>query len=138
MLLNCVLEKTLQSPLGSKEIKPVNPKGNQPWIFISPPSEFSGLISFRTTGLISLLSKGLSRVFSSTTGRKHQFFGAQPSLPQLLHQTLLDMISPTLVYYCMDCSRVIPLFVTSTPMVRNISSIHHPYIELLISSVQVK
>ena len=29
-----VLEKTLESPLGSKEIKPVNPKGNQPCIFI--------------------------------------------------------------------------------------------------------
>ena len=29
-----LLEKTLESPLGSKEIKPVNPKGNQPWIFI--------------------------------------------------------------------------------------------------------
>ena len=29
-----VLEKTLASPSDSKEIKPVNPKGNQPWIFI--------------------------------------------------------------------------------------------------------
>ena len=29
-----VLEKTLKSPLDCKEIKPVNPKGNQPWIFI--------------------------------------------------------------------------------------------------------
>ena len=29
-----VLEKTLESPLDSKEGKPVNPKGNQPWIFI--------------------------------------------------------------------------------------------------------
>ena len=29
-----VLEKSLESPLESKEIKPVNPKGNQPWIFI--------------------------------------------------------------------------------------------------------
>ena len=29
-----VLEKTLQSPLDCKEIKPVNPKGNQPWMFI--------------------------------------------------------------------------------------------------------
>ena len=29
-----VLEKTLESPLDSKEIKPVNPKGNQPWIVI--------------------------------------------------------------------------------------------------------
>ena len=27
-----VLEKTLESPLDSKEIKAVNPKGNQPWI----------------------------------------------------------------------------------------------------------
>ena len=29
-----VLEKTLEIPLDSKEIKAVNPKGNQPWIFI--------------------------------------------------------------------------------------------------------
>ena len=29
-----VLDKTLESPLGYKEIKPVNPKGNQSWIFI--------------------------------------------------------------------------------------------------------
>ena len=28
-----VLEKTLKNPLDSKEIKLVNPKGNQPWIF---------------------------------------------------------------------------------------------------------
>ena len=28
------LEKTLESPLDCKEIKPVNPKGNQSWIFI--------------------------------------------------------------------------------------------------------
>ena len=29
-----VLEKTPESSLDSKEIKPINPKGNQPWIFI--------------------------------------------------------------------------------------------------------
>ena len=29
-----MLEKTLESPLDYKEIKPVHPKGNQPWIFI--------------------------------------------------------------------------------------------------------
>ena len=29
-----VLEKTLESPLDCKEIKPVHPKGNEPWIFI--------------------------------------------------------------------------------------------------------
>ena len=30
---NVVLEKTLESPLDSKEIQPVHPKGNQSWIF---------------------------------------------------------------------------------------------------------
>ena len=34
MLWTVVLEKTLESPLECKEIKPVNPKGNQSWIFI--------------------------------------------------------------------------------------------------------
>ena len=34
------------------------------------------------TGLISLLSKGLSRVFSSTTVWKHKFFGTLPSLAE--------------------------------------------------------
>ena len=32
--LTVMLEKTLESPLDSKEIQPVHPKGNQPWIFI--------------------------------------------------------------------------------------------------------
>ena len=47
------------------------------WSFsfsISPSNEHLGLI-----GLISLQSKGLSRVFSNTTVQKHQFFGAQLS-----------------------------------------------------------
>ena len=40
----------------------------------------------RWTSLISLLSKGLSRVFSSTTVRKHRFFGTQPNwVVQLSH-----------------------------------------------------
>ena len=44
------------------------------------------------TGLISLLSQGLSRVFSSTTGQKHQFFGAQLSLwaNSHIHMWLLE------------------------------------------------
>ena len=33
----------------------------------------------KSSGLISLLFRGLSRVFSSTTVQKHQFLGAQPS-----------------------------------------------------------
>ena len=31
MISTVVLEKTLDSPLDCKDIKPVNPKGNQPW-----------------------------------------------------------------------------------------------------------
>ena len=33
MLLNCGLEKTLESPLDCKEIQPVHPKGDQSWVF---------------------------------------------------------------------------------------------------------
>ena len=53
------------------------------WSFsfnISPSNEHPGLISFRMDWLISLQSKGLSRVFSNTAVQKHQFFGAQLSL----------------------------------------------------------
>ena len=54
---------------------------NRHFIFdISPSSVHSGLISFRIDWFISLQSKGLSRVFSSTTVQKHQFFGAQTTL----------------------------------------------------------
>ena len=34
MLLNCGLEKTLESPLDCKEIQPVHCKGDQSWVFI--------------------------------------------------------------------------------------------------------
>ena len=44
------------------------------------PLNIQGWFPLELTGLISLLSKGLSRVFSSTTVRKLQFFSAQPSL----------------------------------------------------------
>ena len=53
------------------------------WSFsfnISPSNEYSGRFPLGLTGLISLQSKGLSRVFSNTTVQKHQFFGAQFSL----------------------------------------------------------
>ena len=34
MLLNCCVGEDAESPVDCKEIQPVNPKGNQPWIFI--------------------------------------------------------------------------------------------------------
>ena len=53
------------------------------WSFsinISPSNEHLGLISFRMDCLDLLAVKGLSKVFSSTTVQKHQFFGTQLSL----------------------------------------------------------
>ena len=53
------------------------------WSFsfsINPPNEYPVLIPLGLIDLISLQSKGLSRVFSSPTIQKHQFFGPQSSL----------------------------------------------------------
>ena len=53
------------------------------WSFIfsiSLPNEYSELISFRIDRFDLLAVQGLSRVFSSTTVQKYQFFSAQPSL----------------------------------------------------------
>ena len=52
------------------------------WSFsfnISSSNEYLGLISLGLTGLNSLQSKGLSRVFSNTTVQNQQFVNAQPS-----------------------------------------------------------
>ena len=53
------------------------------WSFsfsISPSNEYLSWFPLGWTSLISFLSKGLSRVFFSTTVWKHQFFRTQPSL----------------------------------------------------------
>ena len=49
------------------------------------PVNIQGWSPLRLTSLISLLSKGLSRVFSNTTVQKHQFFGILPSLQSSSH-----------------------------------------------------
>ena len=49
------------------------------------PMNIQGWFSLGLSGLISLLSKGLLRVFSSTTIWRHQFFGAQTYLQSRLH-----------------------------------------------------
>ena len=58
-----VLEKTLENPLNSKEIQPVNPKGNQPWIFtgrtmLKLKSEFFGHVMWRANSLEKMLMLG--------------------------------------------------------------------------------
>ena len=66
------------------------------WSFsfsISPSNEYSGLIPLGSTGLISLQSKGLSRLFSSPTVQKHQFFCTQLSLWSQLTLCILAILS---------------------------------------------
>ena len=56
------------------------------------PMSIQGWFPLGLTGLISLQSRGLSRVFSSTTVQKHQFFSTQPSLwsNSHIHMWLLE------------------------------------------------
>ena len=54
------------------------------------PVSIQGWFPLGLTGLIFLQSKGLSRVFASTTVQKHQFFGTQPSLWPNYHISVYD------------------------------------------------
>ena len=55
-----VLEKTLESPSDSKEIKPVNPKGNQSWIFTSrTDAEAKAPVLWPPDGRVDSLEKTL-------------------------------------------------------------------------------
>ena len=71
------------------------------------PMNIQGWFPLGLTGLNSLQSKRLSRVFSSTTVQKHQFFGAQPSLLSnshictwLLERPWLWLYGPLLAKWC--------------------------------------
>ena len=58
------------------------------------PMNIQGWFPLGLTGFISLPSKGLSRIFFSTTIRKYQFFSAQPSLlsNSHIHTWLLEKL----------------------------------------------
>ena len=56
-----VLEKTLESPLDSKKTQPVNPKGNQPWIFIGrADAEFEAPVFWPPDAKSQLTGKDLN------------------------------------------------------------------------------
>ena len=66
-----VLEKTLESPLDYKEMKPVNPKENQPWIFIGVPMlklklQYFGHLMWRAGSLEKTL------ILGKTEGRRRR------------------------------------------------------------------
>ena len=65
------------------------------------PTSIQGWFPLRSTGFISMLSKGLSGVFSCPTVQRHQFFGVLPSLRSssltpwtIAHQAPLSMGFP--------------------------------------------
>ena len=76
------------------------------WSFsfsISPFNEHSGLISFRMDWLDLFTVQGTLRVFSNTTGQKHQFLGTQHSLwsNSHIHKWLLEKLQPWLDGQCL-------------------------------------
>ena len=66
------------------------------------PMNIQGWFPLGLTGLIYLLSKGLSQVFSGTAVWKHQFFSAQPSLwsNSHIHIWLLENYSFDYMDFC--------------------------------------
>ena len=63
LFLNCGMEKTLESPLYSKEIKPVNPKGNQPehslkGLMMKLKLQYFGYLMRRTNSLVKTPDSG--------------------------------------------------------------------------------
>ena len=60
-----VLEKSLESPMYCKVIKPVNPKGNKFWIFIGSTdaeAEFTEIFTFQTDLLCNILATWLEEL----------------------------------------------------------------------------
>ena len=61
------------------------------------PVNIQGWFPLGLTGLFSLQSKGLSRVFSNTTVQKHQFFGTQLSSQSNSHIHISELITKWLI-----------------------------------------
>ena len=65
-----VLEKTLERPFDCKDIKPVNPKGNQPWIFNGRTDAEAEVPVLWLMGRADLLEKTL--ILGKTEGRRRR------------------------------------------------------------------
>ena len=82
------------------------------------PVSIQGWFPLGLMHFISLQSKGLSRVFSSTTVPKHQFFGSQPSLWSALpsvHDYWKNWCYLMFFFCCLLCFVLLHLFFCGTP-----------------------
>ena len=86
------------------------------------PVNIQGWFPLGLTGLISLQSKGLSRVFSNTTIQRHQFFSAQPSLWSSSHIHIRLSISIALTIQTF-VGKKMSLFY-NTPVLKNLEILH--------------
>ena len=85
------------------------------WCFsfrISSSNGCSGWFPLELTGLTSLKSKGLSRVFSNTTIWKHQFFSTQPCIWLNIHLQIWLLEKPQLWLYAPSLAKWSLLFNT--------------------------
>ena len=83
------------------------------------PMNIQDWFPLRLTGLMSLQSKGLSRLFSNTTVQKHQFFGAQLSLwsNSRIHTWLLKFFTiETTLMLLWNCIELVKKFVWVLPL----------------------
>ena len=112
------------------------------WLFISAgqtvvitasvsvlPMNIQGWFPVGLTGLISLLFKRLSRVFSRTTVRKHQFFSAQPSLWSSSHTCWRSLwtvpLSPRHPSTCHSVTMLLPFgYLTIPSLVRCLQALN--------------
>ena len=67
------------------------------------PMNIQYWFTLELTGLISLLPKGLSSVFSNTTVQKHQFFNAQPFLWYVIHCNKYLLVNEWFCIYKLIC-----------------------------------
>ena len=74
------------------------------------PGNIQGWFPLGLTDLISLLSKGLSRVFPSTTIQKYQFFSSQPSFMVQLSHSYMTTGKTTPLTDCMDLCQPSDIF----------------------------
>ena len=100
LILQCILlllTSIFPSTRDFSNESPVHIRWPKYWNFnfsISPSSEYSSWSPLRSTGLVSLLLKGLSGVFSSTAVQRHQFFSILPSLWCSSHNHMWPLVRP--------------------------------------------